>query len=59
MARYLYIWTMSRYLDSRVIARGVSPGARTEREFSGGIVFIVSGLKTYLETGEPLAAATA
>ena len=42
-----------------VVTSGMTAGSRTEREFSGGIVFIVSGLKTYLETGEPLAAATA
>ncbi len=33
------------------------PGSRTETEFSGGIVYIVSGLKTMLETGEPIAVA--
>jgi DNA-binding transcriptional ArsR family regulator/uncharacterized protein YndB with AHSA1/START domain len=32
-------------------------GARTEKDFIGGIPFIVSGLKTLLETGQPLAAA--
>jgi uncharacterized protein YndB with AHSA1/START domain/DNA-binding transcriptional ArsR family regulator len=32
-------------------------GARTEAEFTGGIPVIVSGLKTLLETGEPLAVA--
>ena len=32
-------------------------GPRTEKEFIGGIPFIVSGLKTLLETGEPLAVA--
>ena len=42
-----------------VVTSGMPAGSRTEREFSGGIVFIVSGLKTYLETGESLAAATA
>ena len=31
--------------------------ARTGEEFSGGIPYIVSGLKTLLETGQPLAAA--
>jgi uncharacterized protein YndB with AHSA1/START domain len=33
------------------------PGSRTEREFTSGNAYIVSGLKTYLETGEPLAVA--
>jgi uncharacterized protein YndB with AHSA1/START domain/DNA-binding transcriptional ArsR family regulator len=32
-------------------------GVRTEKEFAGGIPLIVSGLKTLLETGEPLAVA--
>ena len=27
---------------------------RSPTEFSGGIVYIVSGLKTYVETGAPL-----
>jgi hypothetical protein len=30
---------------------------RIESEFSSGVVYIVSGLKTVLETGEPLAVA--
>jgi uncharacterized protein YndB with AHSA1/START domain len=32
-------------------------GSKTEAEFSGGVVYIVSGLKTFLETGQPLAVA--
>ena len=32
-------------------------GPKTEHEFSGGIPFIVSGLKTLVETGQPLAVA--
>jgi hypothetical protein len=40
-----------------VVTAGKAAGSRIEREFSGGIVFIVSGLKTYLETGEPMAVA--
>jgi len=40
-----------------VVTAGLRAGSRMEREFSGGIVDIVSGLKTYLETGEPLVAA--
>jgi uncharacterized protein YndB with AHSA1/START domain len=31
------------------------PGSTTERDFAGGITYIVSGLKTLLETGEALA----
>jgi hypothetical protein len=42
-----------------VVTSGLVAGSRTEREFSGGIVFVVSGLKTYLETGESLAVASA
>lgn len=37
-----------------VTTAGMTEGGVVEREFGGGIVFIVSGLKTYLETGEPL-----
>ena len=41
-----------------VTTSGMVQGGVVEREFGGGIVFIVSGLKTYLETGEPLIAGT-
>jgi uncharacterized protein YndB with AHSA1/START domain len=37
-----------------VVTEDLVPGSATERQFAGGIVFIVSGLKTLLETGEPL-----
>ena len=37
-----------------VVTSGMRAGGVTERDFVGGIVYIVSGLKTYLETGEPL-----
>ena len=37
-----------------VITSGMRAGGVTERDFTGGIVYIVSGLKTYLETGNPL-----
>jgi uncharacterized protein YndB with AHSA1/START domain/DNA-binding transcriptional ArsR family regulator len=37
-----------------VVSSGLGP--RTAADFSGGIVFIVSGLKTYLETGTVMAA---
>jgi uncharacterized protein YndB with AHSA1/START domain/DNA-binding transcriptional ArsR family regulator len=33
-------------------------GAKTADSFVGGVVYIVSGLKTYVETGAPMAAAT-
>jgi hypothetical protein len=32
-------------------------GAKTAESFSGGMIHIVSGLKTYVETGAPMAAA--
>jgi uncharacterized protein YndB with AHSA1/START domain/DNA-binding transcriptional ArsR family regulator len=38
-----------------VVTSALVPGSAIEREFSGGVVFIASGLKTYLETGEPIA----
>lgn len=36
----------------------VTPGSRAFDEFVGGLPMIVSGLKTFLETGRPLAAAS-
>lgn len=39
-----------------VTTAGLRPGSRMDEEFGGGIVFIVSGLKTFVETGAPLAA---
>jgi DNA-binding transcriptional ArsR family regulator len=38
-----------------VITSGMTEGGVIQGEFVGGIVYIVSGLKTYVETGEPLA----
>jgi hypothetical protein len=40
-----------------VVTAGLRAGSRMEAEFSSGVVFIVSGLKTYLETGEPMTVA--
>jgi len=40
-----------------VTTSGLVEGSRTAADFSGGIVFIVSGLKTIVETGRPMAAA--
>jgi uncharacterized protein YndB with AHSA1/START domain len=37
-----------------VTTSGLHPGSRTAEEFGGGIVYIVSGLKTVIETGEPM-----
>jgi uncharacterized protein YndB with AHSA1/START domain/DNA-binding transcriptional ArsR family regulator len=39
------------------VTSALIPGSATEAEFKGGVVYIVSGLKTYLETGTPLAVA--
>jgi uncharacterized protein YndB with AHSA1/START domain len=39
------------------VTSALAPGSKTEGEFSGGVVFIVSGLKTALETGELMVAA--
>ena len=39
-----------------VVSTAMVPGSRIETEFTGGIELIVSGLKTLLETGQPLAA---
>ena len=44
-------------LTKLTVTSALTPGSRTEGEFSGGVVYIVSGLKTALETGEPLAVA--
>jgi uncharacterized protein YndB with AHSA1/START domain len=38
------------------VTSALTPGSQTEREFSGGVVYIVSGLKTFLETGAPMVA---
>jgi uncharacterized protein YndB with AHSA1/START domain len=38
---------------------GLRAGTRMAEEFSGGMVFIVSGLKTWVETGTPLTAEVA
>jgi DNA-binding transcriptional ArsR family regulator/uncharacterized protein YndB with AHSA1/START domain len=40
-----------------VTTEGVVPGSATESQFEGGIAYIVSGLKTLLETGTPMPAA--
>ena len=40
-----------------VVTSALVPGSKTEREFSGGVVFIVSGLKTAIETGASMAVA--
>ena len=40
-----------------VVTSALIPGSHTEKDFSEGVVYIVSGLKTSLETGETLAVA--
>src|SRR3954453_2249049 len=42
-----------------VVTSGMTPGGGTGRDFGGGIVTIVSGLKTLVETGDPLVPAAA
>ena len=36
------------------VVSALRPGSKSAEEFAGGIVYIVSGLKTVIETGEPL-----
>jgi uncharacterized protein YndB with AHSA1/START domain len=53
-------WTVEASEDGGsklTVTSALIPGSKTEGEFSGGVVFIVSGLKTFLETGEPLVVA--
>jgi uncharacterized protein YndB with AHSA1/START domain len=38
-----------------VTTADLRPGSRMDEEFRGGVVYIASGLKTYIETGAPLA----
>lgn len=39
------------------VTTALVPGSRTDAEFRGGVEYIVSGLKTFLETGAPLVVA--
>ena len=52
-------WEVEPLADgsSKVTVTTSGAGARTAAEFSGGIAYVVSGLKTYLETGAPMVAA--
>lgn len=36
------------------VTSALIPGSRSDAEFRGGVVFIVSGFKTFLETGGPI-----
>jgi uncharacterized protein YndB with AHSA1/START domain len=38
------------------VTSALVPGSRADAEFRGGNAYIVSGLKTFLETGQPLVA---
>jgi uncharacterized protein YndB with AHSA1/START domain/DNA-binding transcriptional ArsR family regulator len=40
-----------------VITFGLAPGSASERQFTGGLPYILSGLKSIVETGRPLAVA--
>ena len=42
-----------------VVHEGLVPGTATFEQVAGGMPFILSGLKTLLETGEPLVATDA
>jgi DNA-binding transcriptional ArsR family regulator len=44
-------------LTKLTVTSALIPGSRTEGEFSGGVVYIVSGLKTAVETGASMAVA--
>jgi hypothetical protein len=39
---------------TQTLTSAFTPGSESAEEFAGGIVHIVSGLKTVIETGEPL-----
>src|SRR5437868_12551076 len=41
-----------------VTTSGLKAGSKSAEEFTGGMIYIVSGLKTVVETGEPLAVGT-
>jgi uncharacterized protein YndB with AHSA1/START domain len=44
-------------LTKLTVTSALVPGSQTEGQFSGGVVYIVSGLKTALETGAAMAVA--
>jgi hypothetical protein len=39
------------------VTSALKPGSQSAEAFAGGVVHIVSGLKTLIETGEPLTVA--
>jgi uncharacterized protein YndB with AHSA1/START domain/DNA-binding transcriptional ArsR family regulator len=51
-------WVLERQGDATkltVTTSGLVEGSRTAADFSGGVVYIVSGLKTLVESGRPMA----
>jgi uncharacterized protein YndB with AHSA1/START domain len=56
------VWEIEPSGDSgsklTVTTSGLRPGTQMAEDFSGGMVFIVSGLKTWVETGQPMAVRT-
>jgi uncharacterized protein YndB with AHSA1/START domain/DNA-binding transcriptional ArsR family regulator len=53
-------WALEAQGDATVLTvttSGLVEGSRTAVDFAGGIVYIVSGLKTFVETGRPMVAA--
>ena len=52
--RMVWIIDEANGLTSVTVESYMEPGSKTYDEFSGGIPYIVAGLKTLLETGEPL-----
>jgi hypothetical protein len=57
------VWEIEPAGDSAskltVTTIGLRAGSRMATEFSGGVVFIVSGLKTWIETGASIKASAA
>jgi hypothetical protein len=50
------ITPMDRMCQLTVTTEDLIPGSATAESFEGGVVFIVSGLKSFLETGEAIPA---
>ena len=53
-------WTVEAAEDGTsklTVTSALVPGSRADAEFRTGNAYVVSGVKTFLETGEPLAAA--
>ncbi len=50
-------WRVDGYTEPTVELWDLDPASRTFDECTGGLPFIISGRKTFLETGTPLASA--